>query len=87
MWPVHALGRLRDSPGTGGMGTGHAEDTGDPYNAAMTYVDAALLAQETGDSWATMDLAYLARALVSSPDLDIDQRALILDRVEPGWRR
>ena len=65
----------------------HAEDKRDPYNAAMTYVDAALLAQEAGDSWAIMDLAYRARALVSSPDLDIDHRASILDRVEPGWRR
>ena len=84
---LHATGYLEASRLFLEEAARHAEDTGDPYNAAMTYVDAALLAQEAGDSWATMDLAYRARALVSSPDLDIDQRASILDRVEPGWRR
>ncbi len=84
---LHATGYLEGSRLFLEEAARHAEDTGDPYNAAMTYVDAALLAQEAGDSWAIMDLAYRARALVSSPDLDIDQRASILDRVEPGWRR
>ena len=84
---LHATGYLEGSRLFLEEAARHAEDTDDPYNAAMTYVDAALLAQEAGDSWATMDLAYRARALVSSPDLDIDQRASILDRVEPGWRR
>ena len=62
-----------------------AEATDDPYNAAMTYVDAAILAQETGDRWGARKLAVKARALVSSPSLDINQRAAILKRLVPGW--
>ncbi len=61
-----------------------AEETDDLYNAAMTYVDAAILAQETGDRWGARELAVKARALVSSPSLDIDQRAAILKRLYPG---
>ena len=61
-----------------------AEATGDPYNAAMTYVDAAILAQESGDGWSARELAVKARALISSRSLDINQRAAILKRLYPG---
>lgn len=60
-----------------------AEATGDPFTAAMTWVDAAILAQRTGKRWVAQDLAAKARALVSNPALDLDQRATILDRLEP----
>ena len=64
-----------------------AEAIGDPYNAAMTYIDAALLAQEAGDRWAARNLADRARSLVSSPEVGVDQRASILDRMDPDWRK
>lgn len=84
---LHAIGYLEGARLYLEEAARHAEATSDPYDAAMTYIDAALLAQEAGDRWATMDLGYRARALVSSPGLDINHRASILDRVEPGWRR
>ena len=72
---LHATGYLEGSRLIVEEAARQAEATGDPFNAAMTYVDAAVLAQEAGDSWAAWDFASRARALVSSPDLDIDQRA------------
>lgn len=62
-----------------------AEATGDMYGAAMTFVDAAILAQESGDGWSARELAAKARTLVSSPNLDINQRAAILKRLDPDW--
>ena len=62
-----------------------AEATGDTYGAAMTFVEAAIVAQETGDGLAARGLARRARALVSSPNLDINQRAAILKRLDPDW--
>ena len=62
-----------------------AETMGDTYGAAMTFVEAAIVAQETGDGLAARGLARRARALVSSPNLDINQRAAILKRLDPDW--
>jgi hypothetical protein len=61
----------------------HAEATDDPFNAAMTYVDAAILAKDSGASWEAVELAAKARALVSNQELDLNQRAEILDRLQP----
>jgi len=83
---LHATGYIEGSKLFLEEAARQADATGDPYNAAMTYVDAALVAKEAGDRWAARVFASRARALVSSPALDIDQRASILDRVTPGWR-
>ncbi len=65
---------------------GHqAEAMGDSYGAAMTFVEAAIVAQEAGDSVSAHELAATARALVSSPNLDINHRAAILKRLDPAW--
>lgn len=62
-----------------------AEATGNPYGAAMTYVEAAILAQERAAHRSARELAVKARTLVSSPSLDINQRAEILKRLDPNW--
>ena len=62
---LHAIGYLEGARLYLEEAARHAEATSDPYDAAMTYIDAALLAQEAGESWAAQDFAYRARALVS----------------------
>lgn len=59
-----------------------AMENGDPFAAAMTYIDAALVAKEAGRTREAVDLGRQARDLVASPSLDITQRAAILDRLE-----
>lgn len=58
-----------------------AERTGDTYGAAMTWIDAALLAWDAGNEWKAWTLAVRARELASSSDLDREQRARVLDRL------
>ena len=62
-----------------------AETQGAPYDAAMTYIDAAILAQHMGDALEARELAAQARAQFDSPVLDVAQRAEILERLEPGF--
>ncbi|MCH7530272.1 MAG: hypothetical protein IIB36_00750 [Gemmatimonadetes bacterium] len=82
---LHALGHADASRAYLEEAAQQAEATGDTYGAAMTFVDAAIVAQETGDGWSARELAGKARALVSSPNLDINQRAAVLRRLDPGW--
>ena len=59
----------------------HAANTGDDFNAAMTFVDAAILALEAGNIKATQNLAERAALMSTSPRLDRQERATILDRI------
>lgn len=54
---------------------------GHDYDAAMTYIDAAILAREAGDVGAAVRLAAEASALGQSPRLDAAQRQRIVDRL------
>ncbi len=54
---------------------------GQDYDAAMTYIDAAILAKEAGDVRAVQDLANRAMQLGSSPRVPSDQRSEILARI------
>ena len=54
---------------------------GHDFDAAMTYIDAALLAREAGDLRAVSKLAEHAGALSTSPRLDVAQRTEILGRI------
>ena len=82
---LHALGYDEASRLHVEAAARQAEATGDPYNAAMAYVDAAIQAQKSGDGWSARELAVKAMALVSSPSLDINQRDAVLKRLVPGW--
>lgn len=54
---------------------------GRDYDAAMTYIDAAILAQQAEDFSAVADLAARAAAHASSAHLRAEQRSLILARI------
>lgn len=58
-----------------------AAEEGRDYDAAQTYIDAALLAREAGTLGAMRDLARRAVDLSGSPRVDRGQRAEILARV------
>lgn len=54
---------------------------GHDYDAAMTYIDAAILAKKAGDYGAVMKLASQADVISSSARLDPEQRAAIRTRI------
>jgi hypothetical protein len=58
-----------------------AASTGDNLAATMTFIDAALLARESGDTQVTRDLAMRAAALSTYPGLDRAERAAIMARL------
>ena len=59
----------------------HAANSGDDFDAAMTFVDAAILALEVANIDATRNLAERAALMSTSPRLDREERATILDRI------
>lgn len=54
---------------------------GKPYDAAMAYIDAAILAKKAGDITAARNLADIVVRLSGSPRLEGDERTEILDRL------
>jgi hypothetical protein len=56
-----------------------AAHDGRDYDAAMAYIDAAILAKQAEDFAAVMDLAALATAHASS--LEAEQRSVVLTRI------
>lgn len=53
------------------------------YDAAMTYIDVALLAVEAEDMWGARRFAWRARVLSGSPRLTEAQQQEILQRLDP----
>ena len=81
---LHAIGHLEGSQGYMVEAGEQAQATGDMFSAAMTYLDAALVAQEAERGFDARDLAYRAWTLSSSPGLERKERKQILTRIA-GW--
>jgi hypothetical protein len=58
-----------------------AREIGDDFNAAMTYIDAAILELDAGHDWEAWDLGRQARSIASDGKMEQAQRRAILDRL------
>lgn len=78
---LHATGDLTDARRHMKRAAEHAEEMGHVYEAAMAYVDAAILARDAGNGIAAAYLASRAERLSSFGFLESQERDRIVNRI------
>lgn len=79
---LHAVGDLQGSQWFLESAARHAQATGEAFNAAMTYIDAAMVAREAEDLTHAIYLVARAKRLASSSLLQPAERNLVLARIK-----